>query len=203
MDATIPADDATSDWILSVLGLYVGGPPAAEAIEAGALDGDQFRPYLLARLKQTKQSGAANFGIVFGRHPPEHRIAMHRTMAPRSLAAGLVRSTGLHAVTWGVAEPHPERPATLRLTLEGRLLPGLCKKGGRMLRVWRPLPFARMVLHDGDVELPDVPDPLDTELDDPPPAGVPPAPNATSVQRDALAAASRQRVAFCEECPRA
>jgi hypothetical protein len=195
------AADSKSDWILSVLGIQVGGGAADLDLERDTLDEDTFRPYILAKLRQVKLSGTAHFALVLGRKPQEHRMAMHRSVGPRSLAATLVRKTGLHAVTWGVAEPHPERAAVLRLSVEGRLLSGLCKKGGRMLQAHRPLPFARMVLWSAGAELAELPDPLETAMDETD-FGVPPPPAETSLQRTALTDAALQRVPFCEECSR-
>jgi hypothetical protein len=194
--------DIQADWTLSVLGVDVSGEPADAELEDGSLDEDTFRPYILAKLRQVKVTGTANFALVLGRKAPEHRMAMHRSAGPRGLAAALVRKTGLHAVTWGVAEPDPERGTVLRLKVEGRLLSGLCSKGGRMLRAHRPLPFGRLVLWSDGAEVSDVPDPFDTEVDETD-FGVPPPPPATSPQHTALSDAARQRVPFCEECQRA
>jgi hypothetical protein len=168
-------------------------------IEPAPAEAESYRPYILAQMKRLKQVGRANFGIVVGKRGAEHRMAMHPTRSARAMSASLTHDTGLRLSTWGVAEPHPDKPATLVLSLEGKPLAGLGRKGESMLRAFRPLPFARVEFRMDGAALADDPDPDDEPND--PVSVLPPAPAAHDAQADALATAARQGKIFCEECP--
>lgn len=192
-------------WVLRVLGVDVGSPQPGDAVldeEAEQVSGELYRPVLVRQLKRLKAAGRAQFGMVLGRRAAEHRLLLAPNRPPRSLANGLARQTGLHVMTWGQVEPHPERPATLQLVLEGRMMPGLCKKGGRMLRAFRPLPFSHMVLRRDGVEVADIPDEDDEDTDEPG-GTLPDPPRVASQQARTLQGAAQAHTAFCEECSQA
>jgi hypothetical protein len=172
------------------------GQPVEDLPDAG---GNHYRPYLVRKLKQVKSAGQLNFGFVLGRQAPDHRLAFHQTASGKTLAAHLIKATGLRRATWGVARPDPERPARLQLQLDGRLPVGLCKQGNRMLREFKPLPFVRMVLSQNGQPIEDLPDGPEDALDAP--VSLLPEPKEVSTPQSlALAAAAARRAPLCEEC---
>ena len=181
---------AQAEWVLRVLDLHVGAEPVLQ---------DEYRPVLLRQLKRLKATGRAGFGMVLGKRATEHRLLMAPNRPARSLAGTLARQTGLQIMTWGEVAPHADRPATLQLSLEGQHLPGLCKKGARMLRAFRPLPFSHLVLVRDGAEVADMPDPTDDDADEP--GGLlADAPLVISRQAVTLQMAAQARMPFCEEC---
>lgn len=129
-------------------------------------DPEVYHVYLLTMLKRLRSSGEMNFGFVLGKKAEDHRLALHKSKSSKGLANILVKQTGIHQMTWGVARPDEERGGLLVLTLEGRVLPGMGKKAGRMLKKFKPLPFKKLALVvDGKEELEDLEAP-DTDVDD-------------------------------------
>jgi hypothetical protein len=121
---------------------------------------DAYQAYLVAALKRLRSSGEMNFGFVLGKTAEDHRLVLHRSKEARALAMTLVKETGLHQMTFGTARPAKGKPGLLVLTLEGKQLPGMGKKGELMLRKFTPLPFHKLTLvADGkETEGPDDPD---------------------------------------------
>jgi hypothetical protein len=196
-----PDKETKADWLLSVLGVLAGPEePAAHADEAPPPDGDDYRTYLLKKLKLVKAAGQGNFGLALGKAGLEHRMAVDPRAGARALAARVARTSGLRPVTWGSVTPDPDRPAILRVAIEGRVLPGLCKQGNRMLRAFKPLPFARMVLWADGKEITAPDDGTDNAIDGP--VSVLPEPAGVSTpQSRALQSAALHHAALCEECP--
>ncbi len=198
-----PLQEAQNTWVLSVLGVQVGtDEPPVELGEDDlpAADEDGYRKYLIRKLKQVRTTGEANFGFVLGRQGPEHRMALHHSAGAKTLAAKLVRTTGLHRVTWGVATPDPDRPTTLRVAVEGHMLPGLRKQGNRMLRAFKPLPFARITLWADGTEVTDPDGDAEGGMDAP--MSVLPEPYGVATpQSRVLEVAAQRHAALCEECP--
>lgn len=128
-------------------------------------DPEVYHQYLITVLKRLRSSGEMNFGFVLGKKAEEHRLALHKSKSPKALASNLAKETGLHAFTFGVARPDEERAGMLVLTLEGRQLPGMGKKGARMLKKFKPLPFTKMALMVDGKEVEDLADPDDTDVD--------------------------------------
>ena len=139
-----------------------------EASDDGAFgDPEVYHAYLLTMLKRLRSSGEMNFGFVLGKKPEDHRLALHKSKSSKGLANILVKQTGIHQMTWGIARPDEERGGLLVLTLEGRVLPGMGKKAGRMLKKFKPLPFKKLALVvDGKEELEDLEAPDDGIDDD-------------------------------------
>jgi hypothetical protein len=106
--------------------------------------------------------GPMNFGFVVGKKTVDHRLVMHRTQGARPLAAKAAGELGLHVFTFGVAAQSEDRPETVLLNLEGEQLPGLAKKGGQMLKAFRPQPFSKIALFVNGQEVADILDPDDT-----------------------------------------
>jgi hypothetical protein len=131
----------------------------------GIADPNAYQDYLLKALKKLK-NGPMNFGLVLGGKSTEHRIVLHRKRAAKTLAMRTVKELGLRHFTFGVAHASEERPQTIVLDIEGHLLPGIRKKGERMLKDYKPLPFMRIALFVDDAEVDDPVDPDDAEPDD-------------------------------------
>ncbi len=128
-------------------------------------DPDAYHDYLIAAMKKLRSGGQMNFGFVLGKKAEDHRLAVHRSKGSKALANTLVKETGLHAMTFGTAMADENRAGMLVLLLEGRQLPGMKKKGERMLKKFKPLPFIKLsVMADGQ-ELEDIADPDDTDTD--------------------------------------
>ena len=150
-------------------------------------DPDVYRIYLKKTLKKLRSAGELNFGVVLGRKPEEHRLAFNKAKAPRALGAMLVRETKLHIMTFGTAMTPKEageqesqesqgnegpeggmgeeRPIVLILNLEGKPLPGLAKKLGKMLKKFKE-PFKAVKLMVDGKEVADEIDPNDTDEDE-------------------------------------
>jgi len=129
-------------------------------------DPEVYQAYLTKGLKRLRSGGQMNFGLVLGKKAEEHRLAVHKSKAPKALASMVAKETGLHAFTFGTAVPDEEKPMTLRLNLEGRQLPGLKKKGERMLKKFKPQPFQHIILMLEGKEVEDLADPDDTDVDE-------------------------------------
>jgi hypothetical protein len=127
---------------------------------------DAYHDYLLGALKRLG-GGAMNFGFVVGKKAEDHRLALHRSKGSKALANALVKETGLHAMTFGTAMPDNNRSGVMVLVLEGRQLPGMQKKGERMLKKFKPLPFTKLVVVVDGKEVEDLDDPDDTDVDEP------------------------------------
>jgi hypothetical protein len=193
------ADDADKQaWLQRVLGFEPGGAPDPEA--EGLAGEDEYRAYLVAATKRLRSSGKANFGLVLGKKREEHRIMLHPAKSAKSLASSLAGETGLHAMTWGTAQPSPDRATTMLLVLEGRQLAGIKKKAEQMLKVFKPLPFAKVALLVGGAEVDDLADPDYEDTEDLPASVLPDAPATLSPQGQSLAGAARNGSALCEEC---
>jgi hypothetical protein len=124
---------------------------------------DEYKDYLRVALKRIRRGGEMNFGLVLGKSGDDHRLALHRSKGAKALGAMLADETGLHAMTFGVAAADEKRGDTLCLKLEGRQLPGMQKKGERMLHAFKPLPFTKMALMVEGKEKEDEPDPDDKD----------------------------------------
>ena len=106
-----------------------------------------------------------NFGFVLGKKAEQHRMALHKSKSAKALGNMLAKETGIRKFTFGVARPS-ENKGEMVLELEGPQVPGLGKKGARMLKKFKPLPFTTIVLMiDGQV-VKDIDDPEDTDTDD-------------------------------------
>lgn len=128
-------------------------------------DPEVYHQYLITVLKRLRSSGEMNFGFVLGKKAEDHRLALHKSKSAKSLASNLTKETGLRQFTFGVARPDEDRAGMLVLTLEGRQLPGMGKKGARMLKKFKPLPFTKLALVVDGKEVEDLLDPDDTDVD--------------------------------------
>jgi hypothetical protein len=126
-------------------------------------DPEAYHKYLVEALKRLRSSGEMNFGFVVGKTAEDHRLALHRSKAGRALAMTLVKETGLHQMTFGTAQPAKDKAGVLVLTVEGKQLPGMGKKGELMLKKFTPLPFHKMTLVGDGKETEDLADPDDTD----------------------------------------
>jgi len=68
-------------------------------------------------------------------------------------------------VTFGTIIEDTEREGFLKLTLEGKQLPGLRKKADRLLKNFKPLPYQHVILVVNGQEVDDIADPDDTDTD--------------------------------------
>jgi hypothetical protein len=130
-------------------------------------DPDEYHSYLIAAMKKLRSGGQMNFGFVLGKKAEDHRLAVHRSKGSKALANTLVQETGLHAMTFGIAVADENRTGVLVLGLEGRQLPGMKKKGQRMLKKFKPLPFTKLSVIVNGKEVEDLEDPDDTDIDEP------------------------------------
>ena len=130
-------------------------------------DPDAYHEYLIGAMKRLRSSGTMNFGFVLGKKAEDHRLAVHRSKGSKALANILVKETGLHAMTFGTAMADANRAGVLVLVLEGRQLPGMQKKGARMLKKFKPLPFTKLAVMVDGQEVVDLDDPEDTDVDEP------------------------------------
>lgn len=126
---------------------------------------EAYHEYLLIALKRLRGANAMNFGVVLGKKAEDHRLALHKSKSAKALAALLVQATGLHQMTFGVARVDEKRNDIMALDLEGRQLPGLAKKGTRMLKRLQPLPFKQLKLAKDGKDLDDLDDAEDTDTD--------------------------------------
>ena len=149
-------------------------------------DQDAYHDYLTAGLKKLRSGGQMNFGFVLGKKAEDHRLALHRSKGAKALANTLVKQTSLHAMTFGIAVPDENRAGVLVLALEGRQLPGMGKKGARMLKKFKPLPFTKLAIMVDGAEVEDLDDPEDTDTDEPDDAQTGDAPvlDATALTRE-------------------
>ncbi len=126
-----------------------------EADDSEFGDPEIYHDYLLIALKRLRGSGQMNFGIVLGKTAQDHRLALHKGKSGKALAAMLVKQTALHQMTFGIARTDANRGDVMLLDVEGRDLPGLAKKGTRMLKRFKPLPFKQLKLSPDDKDLDD------------------------------------------------
>jgi hypothetical protein len=165
----------------------------ANTDEGGAFSNADYREYLLKVLKQLKTKGEMNFALVLGQKAEDHRLALHPTKGSKGLSTMLVKETGIHQATCGIArtsedpnsaDDESEAPESegdesedddsdenksgkheIVLQLEEKQLAGMAKKTMRMLKKFKVKKFKKVVLMDaaGKVLLDDDTD--DTELD--------------------------------------
>ncbi len=111
-------------------------------------------------LKQLKSSlqrarkQPMNFALALGKQTVDHRLSLHPLQAGRNQAKALKDVTGLALITWGMTEVDADRPDTLVLVLEGRILSGMCKK----LQAWLKLmgaPVKRVAIKVDGLEVQD------------------------------------------------
>ncbi|HTW70716.1 MAG TPA: hypothetical protein VME47_12575 [Acetobacteraceae bacterium] len=124
-------------------------------------DPEAYQEYLATVLKRLRTSRGMNFGFVLGKKAEDHRLALHRSKAARALAMMLVKETGIQQMTFGTARADKDDSEALLLILEGRQLPGMAKKGERMLMKMMPLPFKKMNLEVEGKKAKDLDDPED------------------------------------------
>jgi hypothetical protein len=129
-------------------------------------DPDAYKTYLITVMKRLRSSGEMNFGFVLGKKAEDHRIALHKSKSAKALGTMLAKETGIHLMTWGIARSSEDRAGEMVLELEGRQIPGMGKKGARMLKKFKPLPFKKLVLLVDGQEVADVDDPDDSDSDD-------------------------------------
>ena len=147
---------AARKWILA---------QTEDAADGDFGDPELYHEYLLTALKRLRGSAAMNFGLVLGKKAEDHRLALHKSKSAKALATVLVQQTGLHQMTFGIARADSKRGEVMVLDLEGRQLPGLAKKGTRMLKRFKPLPFRQLTLALAGRDLDDVDDPDDADTD--------------------------------------
>jgi len=148
-------------------------------------DPEVYQAYLTKGLKRLRSGGEMNFGFVLGKKAEDHRLALHKSKSPKALASMVAKETGLHAFTFGTAVPDEQQALTLRLNLEGRQLPGLKKKGERMLKKFKPQPFQHIILMLEGKEVEDLADPDDTDVDEADQAqGTAPSYDAAALKRE-------------------
>jgi hypothetical protein len=133
--------------------------------EGGLSDPDTFKLALRKGLHKL-ENGRLNFGFVAGKKAIHHRLVLSRTKGPQGLAAAAARELRLTAFTFGVARSSEERPDTILLYLGGKQLPGLAKKGTRMLKAFKPQPFGQIALFVDGNEVQDILDEADEDTDD-------------------------------------
>jgi len=115
---------------------------------------EAYRAYLLTGLKRIHAGADMNFAIALGRAPEDHRLALNKSKSAKSLLGFLVRETGLHQATFGIARADAEKAGTMVLALEGRPIAGLAKRATLMLKAFQPLPYklARLTVGGKDAE---------------------------------------------------
>ncbi len=153
-------------------------------------DPEVYQAYLVQGLKRLRSSGQMNFGMVLGKKAEDHRLALHKSKSPKALASMVARETGLRQMTFGTAVPDENRALTLMLNLEGRQLAGIKKKGERMLKKFKPLPFIKLVLLVNGQEVEDLADPEDTDTDE---VETEEGTNANQIETDEYDAAALKR----------
>ncbi|HTW70717.1 MAG TPA: hypothetical protein VME47_12580 [Acetobacteraceae bacterium] len=158
-----------------------------EHVEEGMFsDPDVYKKYLLTACKRLNSRGEMNFAFVLGKKAEQHRMALHPSKSGKALAGMLTKETGIHMFTFGVARS-PESVGTdasedpngatseteeevgnktMVLALEGKQIAGMAKKGARMLKKFKPLPFSKITLMVDGKEVRDLDDPEDTDSDD-------------------------------------
>jgi hypothetical protein len=129
-------------------------------------DPDAYKTYLITVMKRLRSSGEMNFGFVLGKKAEDHRMALHKSKSAKALGAMLAKETGIHLMTWGIARSSEDRAGEMVMELEGRQIPGMAKKGARMLKKFKPLPFKKLVLLVDGQEVADLDDPEDTDADE-------------------------------------
>jgi len=129
-------------------------------------DPAQYKKYLLKNLRKAGGGNQLNFGLALGKAGADHRMMISKTKGPQSLGRQVMEATGLRLMTFGTMIEDPDSPDFLKLSLEGRQLPGLQKKTDRMLKTFKPLPYAHVILMVNGAEVDDLVDPDDQDHDE-------------------------------------
>ncbi len=129
-------------------------------------DAAQYKKYLLKGLRKAGGGEPMNFALVLGKTGADHRMALSKTKGGQSLGRQVMESTGLRVMTFGILIEDPDRPDFIKLSLEGKQLPGLKKKADRMLKTFKPLPYSHVILMLNGEEVDDIADPDDTDHDE-------------------------------------
>lgn len=136
---------------------------AAEDDEPPLADPETYRAMLRKWLRRLSDQ-SMNFAFVVGRTAGDHRLVFHPSHGGRTIGASAAEAVNSHSFTYGHAAATDERPETILLALEAKQLPGLAKKGERLLKLMKPQPFSRIAIFVDGKEVEDIPDP--TDIDD-------------------------------------
>ncbi len=134
---------------------------AAALVKTGVYaNPDEYAADLKAMLSKARH-GPMQFAFGGGSKPAEHRLALHHATSGSSLANALRNQTSLKKFGIGTAHMDPTRATALVLAFEGAALPGANAKFQALRKLFGPLPFDRVVVQVGGVEVADVADPDD------------------------------------------
>jgi tetratricopeptide (TPR) repeat protein len=121
-------------------------------------DPKAYQGYLKKMLKRLKQK-PMNFAIGLGKKPEDTRFMFHKAKPGKSMISAIKAETDLKKLTWGIAGAHGEKPNILVLALEGPQAPGIKKKAEKLFKVFKPLPFNKILLMVEGEEVEDQVDP--------------------------------------------
>lgn len=99
-----------------------------------SVDADDLKQRLRSGLQRARKQ-PMHFAVALGKQVADHRLSLHASQSGRMQAKALKDETGLALITWGMTEVDDDRPDTLVLVLEGRMLSGLGKKLQAWLRL--------------------------------------------------------------------
>lgn len=115
--------------------------------------------------------GPVNFAVGLGKDVNEHRLLVHPRQTGKSLGSIISKDSDATRITWGRAFADPDKPGTLVLAVESRLLSGLKRQVELLLKLNKPVPYTTVRLQQDGKDVAD-----DEEADAP---GEPATPSAS------------------------
>lgn len=99
--------------------------------------------------------GPVNFAVGLGKDASEHRLLVHPRQTGKSLGSIISKDSEATRITWGRAFADPDKPNTLVLAVESRLLSGLKRQVELLLKLNKPVPYTTVRLQQDGKDVAD------------------------------------------------
>lgn len=98
------------------------------------------------------------FAFASAGNPEDCKLVLKRKGNPKTLGMLVKKESGIPKVTWGIASQADDDRDTLVLDIMGKQLPGMEKKAKKLLKIQKLLPFKKVRLAKGGIEVEDLPE---------------------------------------------
>jgi peptidoglycan hydrolase-like protein with peptidoglycan-binding domain len=119
---------------------------------------DMFDPEVLRRRARKLCRAPFRFALALAGKAEDCKLVLQRKGNPKVLGQALKKQTNLPKVTWGMASAAEEDEQVLVLEIQGKQLPGMAKKGKKLLKLHKLMPFRQIRLIVDGAEVEDLPD---------------------------------------------
>lgn len=98
------------------------------------------------------------FAFASAGKPEDCKLVLKRKGNPKTLGMLVKKESGIPKVTWGIASQADDDRDVLVLDIMGKQLPGMEKKAKKLLKIQKLLPFKKIRLAKGGIEVEDLPE---------------------------------------------